>query len=105
MACDQCADLCVRYAIKHPRELRRAIQIAAENIADKTIVEMVTAPPPVSVSFVELAKGAAWDDIVEYHFRCRHCDEKFWLHAETFHGSGGYWEPNHPESIRETITN
>lgn len=34
--------------------------------------------------------GAAWDDYAEYHFRCLHCDEKFWLHAETYHGSGGY---------------
>lgn len=105
VACDQCADLCVRYAIRHARELRKAIQIAAENIADKTIVEVIPENPWVSVSFVELAKGAAWDDFVEYHFRCRHCDEEFWLHAETYHGSGGYWEPKDPKSIRENVAN
>ncbi|WP_321948457.1 hypothetical protein [Paraburkholderia sp. J10-1] len=105
VACNQCADLCVRYAIRHPRELRKAIQIAGENIADKTIAEVIPESPCVSVSFVELAKGAVWDDVVEYHFRCLHCDEKFWLHAETYHGSGGYWEPKDPKSIRENITN
>lgn len=59
----------------------------------------------VSVSFGELAKGAAWDDYVEYHFRCLHCDEKFLLHAETYHGSGGYWEPQDPKSVRANVTN
>jgi hypothetical protein len=105
VACDRCADLCVRYAIRHPRELRKAIQIAAENIADKTLVEVLPDSPWVSVSCNELAKGAAWDDYVEYHFRCLHCEEKFWLHAETYHGSGGYWEPKDPKSIRENVTN
>ena len=105
MACDRCADLCVRYAIRSPRELHKAIQIAAENIADKTLTEVIPDHPLVSVSFVELAKGAAWDDYVEYHFRCMHCDEAFWLRAETYHGSGGYWEPKDPASIHDNITN
>jgi hypothetical protein len=50
VTCDRCADLCVRYAIRHPRELRKAIQIAAENIADKTLVEVLPDSPWVSVS-------------------------------------------------------
>lgn len=105
MACARCEDLCVRYAIRHPRELRKAIQIAAENIADKTLIEVIPDSPWVSVSFDKLAAGAAWDDYVEYHFRCLRCNEAFWLHAETYHGSGGYWEPKDPASIRDNITN
>jgi hypothetical protein len=105
VACAQCDDLCVRYAIGHPRELRKAIQIAAENIADKTLVELIPDSPWVSVSFDKLAAGAAWDDYVEYHFRCLHCNEAFWLHAETYHGSGGYWELKGPASIRDNTTN
>jgi len=103
--CDQCVDLCVRYAIRHPRELRKAIQIAAENIADETLIEVIPDGTCVSVSFGELSKGAAWDDYAEYHFRCLHCDENFWLHAETYHGSGGYWEPQDPKSVRANVTN
>jgi hypothetical protein len=98
-------DLCVRYAIRLPRELRKAIQIAAENIADETLIEVIPDSTCVSVSFGELAKGAAWEDYVEYHFRCLHCDEKFLLHAETYHGSGGYWEPQDPKSVRANVTN
>lgn len=105
MACDRCADLCVRYAIRSPRELHKAIQIARENIADKTIAEVTPERPCVSALFTDLAKGAAWDDYVEYHFRCTHCDEAFWLHAETYHGSGGYWEPKDPTSICDNIIN
>ena len=105
MACDRCADLCVRYAIRSPRELRKAIQIAAENIADRTLVEVVPDDPCVFVPFVELAKSAAWDDYVEYHFRCMHCNEAFWLHAETYHGSGGNWEPKDSASVRKNINN
>jgi len=105
VACDRCADLCVRYAVRLPRELRKAIQIAAENIADKTLVEVLPNSTWVSVSFDELAKGARWDDYCEYHFRCLHCEERFWLHAETYHGSGGYWEPKDPKSIRENVNN
>lgn len=82
-----------------------AIQIAAANIADKTLVEVISDNPWVSVPFEKLAKGAAWDDIVEYHFRCLHCDEKLRLHAETYHGSGGYWEPTDSRSIRENMAN
>ncbi|MDR6373425.1 hypothetical protein J2776_000101 [Paraburkholderia caledonica] len=105
MACARCKDLCVRYTITHPRELRKAIQIGAENIADGTLGEVVPDSPWVSVPFAELAKGAAWDDYIEYHFRCLHCNEMFWLHAETYHGSGGYWEPKDFKSIRENIAN
>lgn len=105
VACARCEDLCVRYAIRHPRQLRKAIQITAENIADKTLIQVTPEIPWVSVSFDQLAAGAAWDDYVEYHFRCLHCDEAFWLHVETYHGSGGYWEPKEPASIHDNITN
>lgn len=105
MACARCRDLCVRYAIGHPRELRKAIQIAAENIADKTLIEVISDNSSISVSFDKLAAGAAWDDYVEYYFRCLHCDEAFGLHAETYHGSGGCWEPKAATSIRDNIIN
>jgi hypothetical protein len=105
MACAQCETLCVRYAISQPRELRKAIRVAAENIADKTLAEVIPDNPCVSISFDRLAAGATWDDYVEYHFRCLHCNEAFWLHAETHHGSGGYWEPKDPATICDNIDN
>lgn len=103
--CQQCADLCVRYAIRHPRELHKAIKIAAQNIADGVLVETIPDPRCVSVPFEELLRGEKWEDYVEYHFRCLHCSEEFSLRAETYHGSGGYWEPKNSKSIREDISN
>lgn len=105
MACDRCADLCVFYAIRSPHELRKAIQIAAENLEDQTIAEANPSTNCVSVPFFELSRGAAWDDYVEYHFRCLHCGEAFWLHAETYHGGGGYWQPKDSAATREFIIN
>lgn len=58
VACARCEDLCVRYAIRHSRELSKAIQIAAENVADTTIIEVIPDSHWVSVSFDRLATGA-----------------------------------------------
>ena len=59
MACARCEDLCVRYAIRHPRELRKAIQIAAENIADKTLIE-VTPDSPWVLSHLTNSRRASY---------------------------------------------
>ena len=105
MTCERCTDVCVRYAVRSPSELRKAIQIAAENLTDQTLIEVIPSTPCVSVPFIDLSKGAAWDDYVEYHFRCLHCNEAFWLCAETYHGSGGYREPKNTAAIRARIDN
>jgi hypothetical protein len=103
MPCEKCAELCVRYQIQQPRELRKAIDIARQNIEDGTIVELQSSSPVSQVPFSALASGAAWNDIVEHRFRCANCGELFSLHAETYHGSGGYWEPDNRESTRENL--
>jgi hypothetical protein len=101
MACEQCEELCVRYPIRWPSELRRAIDVASHYLADNTIAEVVPEQPPMSVRFKGLSKAAAWNDFVVYHFVCLHCDERFSLLAETYHGSGGYWEPRDLSAIRK----
>lgn len=103
MSCEKCQDLCVRFAIRQPNELRRAIQIAKQNLDDGTISEVPNPDPISRVTFSALAKGEPWDDIVGYRFRCCSCGELFSLHAETYHGSGGYWEPENKESVRENL--
>lgn len=102
MACEKCEELCVRYAIRLPSDLRKAISIANQNVADGTLVD-TTDPSAHSVSFAQLAAGEAWDDIVAYQFKCSSCSEKFSLHAETYHGSGGYWEPVRKAVVRENL--
>jgi hypothetical protein len=103
MACAKCNDLCVRFAIQQPYELRRAIEIAKQNVEDGTISEIPDANPLSQVSFSALAAGKPWDDIVAFRFRCNSCAELFSLHAETYHGSGGYWEPENNKSVRKNL--
>lgn len=93
MSCPSCVDLCVRYRIDSPDELRKAIRIAAQNVQDGTLREVVSPENGNRLTFHELAQGAVWDDLVSYYFQCRTCGQSFHLHAETYHGSGGYWEP------------
>ena len=103
MACPKCNDLCVRFAIRQPYELRRAIEITKQNIEDGTLLEIRNANPLSRISFSSLVAGEPWDDIVDFRFCCKSCGELFSLHAETYHGSGGYWEPDNTKSARETI--
>lgn len=81
----------------------RAIEVAKENLADGAIAEIPRAAALGRLSFHELAVAGLWNDIVEYRFRCNTCSEVFSLHAETYHGSGGYWEPENRSSVRENL--
>lgn len=93
MSCASCRDLCVRYRIDSPSELRKAIKIAFENVQDGTLLEAVPPEQGTVPTFSQLAQGAAWNDVVSFSFECQTCGESFRLFAETYHGSGGYWEP------------
>ncbi len=68
MSCEKCKDLCVRFAIRQPHELRRAIQIAKQNLDDGTITEVPNPDPISQVTFAAIAKGegrlALQDDAV-----------------------------------------
>ena len=93
MPCAKCRDLCIRVRIRSPQDLERAIHIASQNIQDGTIVEVEETTPQGAMTFSSLAKGALWDDLVSFRFKCVCCGEEFSLSAETHHGSGGYWQP------------
>jgi hypothetical protein len=83
--------------------LRKAIKIARQNVEDGTIIELPDLDSINQNSFASVASGAAWGDIVEYNFYCSNCNERFSLYAETYHGSGGYWEPTKKSSVRENL--
>jgi hypothetical protein len=72
-----------------------------QNVGDGTIDELRSSPS--SARLCELVADAPWEDYVEHRFRCSHCGELFWLHAETYHGSGGYWEPEDQAAVRKNI--
>lgn len=47
MTSERCADLCVLYPVRTPRELRCALAIAAENVADGTLSEIPDPEAPL----------------------------------------------------------
>ena len=100
MTCEKCQDLCVRYEIRSPRELGRAIVIAQQNVDDGTVSELIEKKPLGLPPFKELLPKGPWDDLVAYRFKCNTCGELFSLHAETYHGQGGAWEPERKASTR-----
>ncbi len=103
MTCEKCKDLCVRYEIRSPQQLGRAITIARQNIDDGTVSELIDKNPLGLPPFDSLRSDGPWDDLVAYRFRCTGCSEVFSLHAETYHGQGGAWEPERKAAIRDSV--
>lgn len=101
MSCKICEDLCVRFPVRSPGDLKKAVDIVMQNVGDGTIVELHSSPSSMKIS--ELVADAPWEDCVEHHFRCSQCGELFWLRAETYHGSGGYWEPEDQAAVLKNI--
>lgn len=93
MSCEYCQDLCVKYVIREPRQLRLAIRIAHNALKEEIISEVTTTKNWNQFTFTECAEQMIWGDIVDYHFACKHCGASFVLGAETYRGSGGYWSP------------
>jgi hypothetical protein len=93
MSCENCQDLCVKYVIREPEQLRRAIRISGHALNEGTLTEVKSANDCNQYSFRECAEKMVWGDVVDYHFVCNHCGTQFVLGAETYHGSGGYWSP------------
>lgn len=92
--CNHCKEINRIFRIETPGDLKKAIKVIADNLADGTIVEDSPDIGKSSLaSFADLAKGEHWDDIVEYYFKCPKCEQKFSLCAETYHGGGGSWSP------------
>ena len=98
MSCEKCNDLCVRQKIRAPNDLRNAMARALGRIHDGTLVD-VTEPGTQSASFEAMAADGHWDDLVAWKFQCVQCGEAFSLQAETYHGSGGCWEPVRPPTL------
>ena len=89
--CSSCKDLNSEFQIKLPSDLRKAIAVTRDNLADGTISDVTTGGN--HMPFDELISSGKWDDVLLYHFKCNTCGQLFALSAETYHGSGGWWKP------------
>lgn len=103
MPCEQCSELCIRYSIRLPEHLRKAIRIARQHLEDGTLTERTASDASPEKSFAATTSGEAWCDFIDYQFLCSNCGEQFRLHAETYHGGGGFWEPAETSSIQDDI--
>ena len=94
MPCPRCTPIAAPREIRDPDELVDAIAMAQAAMRDGILDEV---PPDDSMAgmipFAELGPPGRWDDVLLYRFRCTGCGQGFALAAETYHGSGGSWEP------------
>jgi len=89
--CSFCKDLNTEFRIKLPSDLKKAIAVTRDNLADGTISDIT--PGGDCKPFEELIASGKWDDVLRYHFQCNTCGQLFELSAETYHGLGGWWKP------------
>ena len=89
--CSSCKDLNIEFQIKLPSDLRQAIAVTRDNLADGTISDITMGGD--GRTFEELISSGKWDDLLRYRFQCNACGQLFELTAETYHGAGGWWKP------------
>lgn len=90
--CDKCEDLRIRYDIRTPGELTKAIRVVRDNLADGTLTDITQPAHSPSGYFRDLPDAGPWPDYVEHYFRCSFCGYGFRLAVDTYHGAGGKWE-------------
>ncbi len=116
-ACDRCADLRQIVSVGNERQLHKAHRVILANIADNTIyavespskaerAAMVTKlfgvhhdPDPEMPEFENLLSGDYFPDLILYYFRCSDCNLLFKFSVDTYHGSGGSWQPIPDEDL------
>jgi hypothetical protein len=94
MSCQKCLRLCVRYRIDSPRDLRKTLRTALQNLEEGTLREVRSPRQADAPTILELAHGKAWSDVVSIGFECQTCGHGFRLMGEAYYGSGGYWDPD-----------
>ena len=94
MSCPRCEELHLKFEIRTPGELARAIRIVQANLKDGTIEQVSRDVLGASTQqFVSLNDEGPWDDVLLYAFSCRSCRSQFHLSADTYPGRGGAWTP------------
>lgn len=85
MTCERCRDLDQTVEIVTPGQLRQALAVVRDNLADGTIDDVESGEP--------LPVDGPWDDVISRRYACRHCGERFDLCVNVYHGRGGHWRP------------
>jgi hypothetical protein len=91
VSCDECREL-QTHAFRSPADLLHALQVAAAEVDRGALIRLDRA----ELSDVERASlesafaSEALPDNIRYRFQCSICGDLFELHAETYHGKGGW---------------
>ena len=101
--CEQCQDLRQIVEIRSPADLEKAIHVVRDNLQDATITESSYWPASEIqiriAAFSDVSPRGPWEDVLIYYFQRPACKQMFKLSAETYHGSGGSWEPVPKENL------
>lgn len=101
--CNNCKEICQEVRIDSPANLKKTIRVVQDNITDGTIIESKFWPKQYiktqNESFSRIKPQGPWEDVLSYYFECPECSQLFQLSAETYHGSGGSWNPINKDSL------
>ena len=91
MACDECRDLNT-HTFRSQADLIHALQVAAAEVDRGALeqVRMVEHAIPEQEALRSAISAGALPDVVRYRFKCAVCGDGFELHADTYHGGGGW---------------
>ena len=96
--CNHCQEVNLKSPIGGSRQFEKALRAVRANLDDGTIVKSDYWPEGTiktcDTPFSEVnSLGPYTEDNYIYYFECPKCHQLYELHCNTYHGSGGAWEP------------
>ena len=96
MGCSNCEPFNTEMLIRGPAQFESVVERVRAAVADGVLeysafeadADLATEP-----SFLTLDLAGPWPDVMQYHFECPRCGNRFHLSVETYHGLGGRWSP------------
>ena len=93
--CPKCQGFGRQLQVKHPHECYGLIRQIEQVVSEGTFASVAG-----NFKLADVRPGAPWpDDCIHHTFRCTNCSQTFRLAVETYHGSGGTWQPVGENSV------
>ena len=87
--CPACEGFSEKIRIHTPGQYFNLLTQVKEVLAQGTLVLLHG-----NTDLADLGPTRPWpDDLIEHTFECPRCHQQFRLAVETYHGSGGSWQP------------
>lgn len=95
--CDQCSDLRSLITIRSWQDVQSVMRIVQRKLADGFLIEDEFRPEGqlkiTGNPFSAISIDGPCPDFLQHYFRCVGCGQLFALEVETYHGTGGTWQP------------